>query len=196
MSEKYLETIKSLDGKIYNLSYHQKRYERVLSSLGFSEFKSLQKYLNPPSLGLYRCRLIYDENEVVVTYHSYKKRNIKKLKLVYDDFIEYSNKSTDRKELDLLFEKREECDDVLIIKNSLVSDTTIANVAFFKDGLWFTPKKPLLKGTTRQRLLEEKKIIQIDIKVEDLNNYTKIALMNAMVDFDIITQYNLKDIIC
>jgi 4-amino-4-deoxychorismate lyase len=40
------------------------------------------------------------------------------------------------------------------------------------------------------------KIIEEDIRVQDLKKFSKVALMNAMIDFDIITKYNLKDIIC
>lgn len=196
MNRTYLETIKALDGKLFNLSYHQKRYESVLKSLGINDFKNLKEYLNPPTSGLYRCRLVYDEKNISVTYHKYKKREIKSLKLVYDDKINYSKKSTNRDELNNLFEKREECDEVLIVKNTLITDTTIANVAFYKDGLWYTPKEPLLEGTTRARLLDEGKIIEKDIRVNDLKNYSKLALMNAMLDFDIITKYNLKDLAC
>lgn len=196
MNETFLETIKALDRTVYNLSYHQQRYEDVLKSFGLSDFKNLQEYLNPPVSGLYRCRLVYDAKNISVTYHEYNKREVTSLKLIYNDEISYSKKSIYRDEIDVMFEQREDCDDILIVKNSLITDTSIANVALYKDGLWYTPAKPLLKGTTRQRLLYEEKIIQKDIKVKDLKNYSKIALMNAMIDFDIITKYNLKDIIC
>ena len=69
-------------------------------------------------------------------------------------------------------------------------------MAFYSSGLWYTPLKPLLRGTTRQKLVDEGKIIEKEIRVEDLKNYSKVALMNAMIDFDIITTYDLKDIIC
>ncbi|WP_373036477.1 aminotransferase class IV family protein [Sulfurimonas sp.] len=196
MSETFLETIRAVDGKVYNLSYHQQRYEDVLKSFGSSDFKNLQDYLNPPVTGLYRCRLIYDTRNIDVTYHKYEKREVASLRLVYDDSVDYSRKSTYRNELESLFEKREECDDILIIKNSLITDTSIANVAFYNSGLWYTPLKPLLRGTTRQRLLDENKIIEKEIRIQDLKEYSKIALMNAMIDFDIITKYDLKDIIC
>jgi len=196
VNKTYLETIKSFNGEIFNLFYHQKRYESVLRSLLISDFKNLQDYLNPPTSGLYRCRLVYDKKNISVTYHEYKKREVKSLKLVHDNEIEYSKKSTNREILDKLFEKKEDCDEILIVKNSLVTDTSIANIAFYNDGLWFTPKKPLLEGTTRARLLDEGKIIEKDIAVEDLNNYSRVALMNAMIDFDIITKYNLKDMTC
>lgn len=196
MSNIYLETIKSLNGEIFNLLYHQRRYESVLKSLGIRDFKNLQDYLSPPLSGLYRCRLTYDEQNIKVSYYKYEKKVIKSIKLVYDDEINYSKKFTNRDELNNLFEKREDCDEILIVKNSMITDTSIANVAFYKESLWYTPKNPLLEGTTRARLLDEGKIIEKDIRVKDLKNYSKVALMNAMIDFDIITQYNLKDMTC
>ena len=192
----FLETIKAVDGKICNLKYHQKRYEKVLKSFNIDKFKNLKDYLSPPTDGLYRCRLVYNAKSIDIEYIKYKKREINTLKLVYDDSIEYSIKSTSRKELDVLFSKRDLCDDVLIVKNSLLTDTTIANIALYNGKEWLTPKTPLLKGTTRQRLLDEHKIIEADITVNDIYNYKKLALLNAMIDFDIIASNDLKDIIC
>jgi 4-amino-4-deoxychorismate lyase len=195
VNENFFETIRALDGEILNILYHQKRYESVLSSFGFSDFKNLEEYLKPPPLGLYRCRLVYGQDGIDVTYHKYEKRQIKSLKLVYDDTIEYSKKSTLREKLDNLYAMRKNCDDVLIVKNSLLCDTSIANIALQKDGVWYTPSMPLLCGTTRERLLDEGKIFTRDIRVEELSAYSKIALFNAMIDFDIISK-KLKDIIC
>ena len=183
----FLETIKSLDGKIYNIDYHQKRYESVLSSLGIFTYKKLSDYLHPPQNGLYRCRLTYSTDAIDVTYHPYKKKEVRSLKIVYDDTIEYAKKSTQRDALDALYELKEDCDDVLIVKNGLITDTSIANTAFFKDGVWYTPSAPLLCGTTRQRLLDSGFLTLKDIRVEELQSYSKIALLNAMIDFDIIT---------
>lgn len=196
MNETFLETIRAVDGEIFNISYHQKRYEGVLKSFGFCDFKKLSEFLQAPSSGIYRCRLTYDERNIDVTYHEYKKREVKSLKLLYDDTIEYSKKSSSRQKIDRLFAMREKCDDILIVKNSLITDTSIANVAFYNEGRWFTPSQPLLMGTTRQRLLDGGKIIEADIRVQDLKDYSKVALLNAMIDFDIITKYELKDIIC
>jgi len=92
--------------------------------------------------------------------------------------------------------QKEQCDDILIIKKGLVSDTSIANIAFYDGKLWFTPKAALLKGTCRTRLLLEGKIIEKEIRVEDIKKYKKIALMNAMIDFDIIASDNIEEIIC
>jgi len=192
----FLETIKAVDGKIYNLGYHQKRYEKVLKSLGIDTFSNLQNFLSPPADGIYKCRVLYDEKSINIDYVKYTKRKIDTLKLVYDNNIEYSKKYTSREELDALFEKREGCSDIIIVKNSLITDTTIANIALYNGKEWLTPKRPLLNGTCRQRLLDEKKIIESDIEVNDIFKFKKIALLNAMIDFDIIPSNNLKDIIC
>ncbi|MFK5938771.1 MAG: aminotransferase class IV family protein [Sulfurimonas sp.] len=196
MNNTFLETIKVVDGEIFNLSFHQKRYDSVLNSLGISTYKNLHLFLNPPKDGTYRCRLLYTKDKIEVSYHSYTKRSIKTLKLIYDDTIVYDKKYADRTKLDALFAQREEADDILIIKNNLITDTSIANIAFYDGDKWLTPKQPLLKGTTRARLLQLGKIIELDIEVQDLKNYKKIALLNAMIDFDIIATENIKATFC
>jgi 4-amino-4-deoxychorismate lyase len=192
VSEKYLETIKALDGILYHLEYHQWRLDSVLQTKKRHELK----LLSPPKKGLYRCRVVYTQSDIEVEYIKYSKRQVKKLKLIYDDTIEYEKKYEDREKLNQLFLDKGEADDILIIKNSLVSDTSIANVAFYDGNTWVTPSSALLEGTTRKRLLESGKIVLKEIKAEEIKGFQKIALMNAMIDFDIIAQDNLEDIIC
>ncbi|ABB43715.1 putative para-aminobenzoate synthase component I [Sulfurimonas denitrificans DSM 1251] len=199
MSKTFFETIKAVDGEIFHLSFHQKRYESVLKHFGIKEIQNLSLHVNPPKNTLYRCRLTYDlsinPHKIEVEYYEYQKREISSLKLVYDDRIVYDLKSTNRERLEELYELRESCDDILVVKNSLITDTTIANIAFYDSKNWLTPAKPLLKGTTRDRLLSENKIYEADIHVKDLKNFSHVALMNAMIDFDIITKNN-KEFFC
>ncbi len=195
MKTSFLETIKSIDGEVQNIEYHQKRYESVLKSFGITLVRNLKILVKAPKDGTYRCRVVYSPStlHVDITYHRYNKRDISSLKLVYDDMIDYSFKSTCRDELNKLFDLKDDCDDILIVKNSLLSDTSIANIAIFKNNMWLTPKIPLLKGTTRQRLLDEGKIVEADIHVDELKGISKIALFNAMIDFDIIQNINFKN---
>ena len=194
MKNEFLETIRVEDGIYFHLSYHQNRYEEVLKSFNAKKIQNLETYLDAPKKGLYRCRLIYTAQQVVsVEYIEYKKKDIKSLKLVYDDEIEYPFKYENRDDINKLFRLREDCDDVLIVKNGLLTDTSIANIALY-DGEWKTPRNPLLKGITRKRYLDDAKIVEADIQVNDINKFTKIALLNAMIDFDIIREYNIKDI--
>jgi 4-amino-4-deoxychorismate lyase len=192
VNKQYIETIKIFDRKACNLDYHQARVDRTIGE-GKLDLYSLIK---PEENGLFRCRIVYDKNDASIEYIPYKKREIKKLKLVFDDTIEYSQKYEDREQINKLFEQREECDDILIVKDGLVTDTSIANIAFFDGDIWLTPKQPLLEGTMRAKLIDEKKIFPTYISYKDISKFQKIALMNAMIDFDIITQYNVEDIIC
>ena len=195
MKHSFLETIKAIDGEVQHLLYHQKRYEGVLNSLAIKNVHNLKEILNPPKKGLYRCRVVYSTKDIKVEYIPYIKRQVQKLKLIESNTIEYSKKYADRKELDSLFLQKGEGDEIIIIKNGFVSDTSIANLAFFDGDLWLTPKTPLLEGTTRARLLEKSKIFEKDIRVEDIFSFKKIALMNAMIDFDIIAEENIRNII-
>ena len=196
MNKTFIESIKSIDGEIFNITFHQKRYENVLHSLDSTNYQNLLTHLKAPQKGVYRCRVLYTQNELSVSYHAYTKREVKSLKLVYDDKIEYSKKYANREKIEKLFLLKESADDILIIQNSLVKDTSIANIAFFDNNRWITPKQPLLKGTTRARLLEQKRLFEEDIYEKDLKKYTKIALLNAMIDFDIIHTENVRNIYC
>ena len=196
VSEKYLETIKAVDGKIYNLEFHQWRLDGVLKSLGVTKTYQLVEHISAPQDGFFRCRIVYDAKNIEVEYIPYVKRDVKRLKLIYNDEIEYEKKYANRELLDSLFALKAECDDILIVKSGLITDTSIANIAFFDGEQWLTPKRPLLRGTTRERYLKSKKIVEKDIFVDDLQEFSKIALMNAMVDFDIIPSPNREEIIC
>jgi len=196
VNKSFLETIKAVDGKIYHSEYHQQRYESVLLALGEKTFLNLHDNLHPPSQGIYRCRVVYTKESLSVNYFPYKKREIKTLKILHDNCIEYEKKYENRDAIDALFSKKGDADDILIVKNSKVTDTSIANIAFFDGERWLTPKTPLLKGTTRERYLQEGKIFLHDIYVDDLKKYKKVALLNAMIDFDILPIENIRDFYC
>jgi 4-amino-4-deoxychorismate lyase len=184
----YFETIKCEDYEIFNLDYHNKR---VANTIGLNI--NLQEYIYPLNEELLRCKVIYNDFEVInVEYFPYKKREINSFKLIFDDEIIYNKKNLNRESLDNLFSKKEDCDEIIIIKNGIITDTTIANIAIFYENIWITSKNCLLKGTTRDRLLEEKFLIEKDITLDMLKNASKIALMNAMIDFDIKENYSFK----
>ena len=188
---KFFETIKIVDGEIFNIEYHQKRYERTISYHN-GVVHNLKKYINPPKDGLYRAKIIYDKNSILdISYFSYEKREIKSFKLVEIDF-DYDFKYLDRANIDKAFAKRLDCDEIIMIKDNLITDTSIANIAFFDAKEWVTPKKPLLSGTTRERYIDNKLLHVKDIKKEQIQNFTKIALLNAMIDFDIISNIEIK----
>ena len=186
--ENYFETIKCDDCEVLNLSYH---CNRIANTIALNI--NLQDYIYPPSNKLLKCKVIYnDEGVLDVVYSEYKKREIKSFKIIFDDKIEYSKKSTNRDSLDLLYKKRDNCDEIIIIKNGIVHDTSIANIAILYKGTWITSSSYLLKGTTRTRYINENLLIEKDITLDMLKDAQKIALMNAMIDFDELSDYSLS----
>jgi len=181
MSKNLLETIKCLDGEVFHLPYHQQRLDFSRKKLGFST--PLLLSLKPPKKGLFRCRIVYAQKIEKIEYLPYTAKKINTFKLVHSD-LEYDLKYEDRQELNNLM--TEKADEIIIIKHGLVTDCSLANLCFFDGKEWLTPKTPLLKGTTRQRLLQEKKIKEKDIPYQNIQNFEKMALINAMLDFHII----------
>jgi len=83
-------------------------------------------------------------------------------------------------------------DEIIIEKDGYLTDSSIANIAFF-DGIdWITPKKPLLNGTTRERLLDMKFLRTADIKSSDIKSFSGFALMNTMIKFSIQNNIYIK----
>ena len=184
---KYFETIKCEDKEIFNLDFHN---SRIAATIGKNI--DLNEYIYPINSKLLKCKVVYNDDEILdVSYVEYKKREIKSFKIVYDDEIEYSKKYLNREHIDRLYEKKQKADEIIIIKNGLVSDTSIANIAIYDGTTWLTPKKPLLNGTSRQRHLKLQTVIEKDITISHLKNASKIALMNAMIDFDILDNHIL-----
>ena len=182
-----LETIKVKDRVILNKKLHEYRMKRSIKSIfGQNLSFDLSYFINIQKGGTFRCRVIYDTSIKRVEYIPYELTLSKSIKIVYDDSIDYSHKYENRESLNNLYSKRDCCDDVLIVKNSLITDTTKANVAFLYNNIWITPKKPLLEGTYREKLILNSLLKERDIYVDDINFFSKVALMNSMTGFYLI----------
>jgi len=185
MSKDCIETIRIDDGVIYNLLAHQKRLNYTQKSLwDNSSSIILSDLIKAPKSGLYRCRVLYNRDIESIEYIPYRRRKITSLECISSD-IDYSFKYKNRDELNALL-NRTSCDEVIIIKDGLITDTTISNIAFLKDNIWITPKKPLLKGTAREFLLENGLLSLADIKPQDIDSFSRVAIFNAMIGFQIL----------
>ncbi len=178
-----LETLRCEEGEVLHLPFHQRRLDESLRTLGIAETFDLASLISPPETGVWRCRFLYGAEGSAIEFHPYTPRAIRTLKLVESDFAEYPLKYADRTPLEALFSLRGTSDDVLIVRNGLLTDTTIANVALFIDGRWFTPNTPLLRGTTRQRLIGEGFLHEAVLRREEIFKAEKVAVMNAMMGF-------------
>lgn len=186
-SEIFFETIKCDDGVAYNLDYHCQRVARTIMIN-----VNLQEYVLPINDDFLKCKVFYDKHGVIdVIYEPYIKKIFKTFKIVYDDSIEYKYKSTKRERLTKLYEQRDSCDEIIIVKNGLVTDTSIANIAIYDGEFWLTNKTPLLRGTTQERLLKQREIFATDISVDMLKKAKKIALLNAMIGMKELVKYKI-----
>jgi len=183
-----IESIKLLDGKFYNLPFHEKRMAHTLSELfGMSEPVRLEEYLNEgefPPKGLFKCRLVYDNIYREKTFSRYDPRIIKTVKVVREDGIQYPFKFEDRAVLDRLFGMRGNCDDVMIIRKGQVTDCSYSNIVFRRGSEWVTPASPLLEGTMRAKLIGQNKIQAREILEEDIRSFDSFKIINAMLEFD------------
>lgn len=193
-----LETIKCADGKLFNIEFHQARFEKAQKEyFGISPKIKLNTEISIPETaknGLFRCRVTYSERIDSIEFFPYKTRKINSLKLVESNEIDYKYKYADRGKLNQLFEKRGICDDIIILKNGYITDSFVANPVFFDGEKWFTPDTPLLPGTQRAKLLQERKIFEIRITPQDLTKYQKVGLINALNNLEemqIITCENI-----
>ena len=181
----FVETIRIEGRKAINLSLHEARMNAT--RMHFAPHAapiSLQKWLDdaPISDERIKARVVYDVDGVCdTTYQTYKRREIQWLRMVEDNNISYTFKSNDRHELDRLLALRNGCDEVLIVKNGLITDTSFTNVAFFDEHKWLTPAQPLLNGTMRQWLLQRGQLTEAQITPASLTSFQRIMLFNAMI---------------
>ncbi len=186
-----LETIRLEDGKLSNPEYHFRRMQRSVKecfgqSLLFNPEEALQKI--PASFnekkGLFKVRLLYGNTGYRLEIIPYKLPDIKTLKLVIDNGIEYGCKYSDRTALNRLRQLKGAADDVLIVKNGEVTDASFANIVFYDGKKWVTPKNPLLQGTQRAWLLDSGMITETIITPGDLPGFTEARIINAMIRFE------------
>lgn len=198
MPQPCLETICLLDGQLLNLNYHEARLNRTRALLwGEDEPWSLQQLLplkDLPNEGLYKCRLVYEREFQKFEWEPYTRRPIASLKKVYDNQISYSFKYLDRSPLVHLFAQRENYDDVLIIKNGLLTDTSYCNIALYNGTEWHTPDSPLLDGTQRAFLIDSGTVKEIPIEEKSLNQYSSIRLFNAMIPWNNPIEFSTNSI--
>lgn len=181
----FIETVCIEEGKIGNLAYHNRRMNKTRREIfGSLAPLDLADYIVPePYRERTKCRVEYGAGIGKVEYGCYRIRPVRSLQAVRCDEIEYCYKSGNRDVLNRLFVQRGECDDILIVKNGCFTDTSICNVAFWNGTAWLTPRIPLLEGTRRACLLDRGEMVPSDIRTEDLSQFSRIRLYNALIKF-------------
>lgn len=183
----FIESIRIENGKFDLLDYHNERFNAT-RKLFFcvDEDRDLGSFIQIPDefkKGIVKCRIIYDIDVHEVQFSHYRTLPINQIKLI-EASIDYEFKSTDRSHLEQLKNKAKPADEVLIVNNGKISDTSFSNIIFLKKGRWFTSESPLLAGVRREYLLNKGMIHERSIGPDDLKNFEAFMLINAMLPFE------------
>jgi 4-amino-4-deoxychorismate lyase len=179
----FIETMRVSGGSIAHLQDHADRMCATISEVygHTSDFASLLSSVSVPA-GADKCRIVYDEHIRSVEFGSYTPRTIGTLMMVEaDTAVDYHLKYLDRTVLTQLQARRGSCDEVLIVKYGVITDTSFSNVVLTDGRRFVTPSTCLLPGTMRARLLRAGLVAEAAIRPADLHSYTHITLVNAML---------------
>lgn len=195
---RFIESIKVEDQKIFLTELHQKRMNDTFSNFGKEckiDIYSLFVNLKHDEDGLYKFRIEYDlDNNFKTQIVPYAISEHDDFELVIDNEIDYTFKSADRTQFQKL-KNDSGADEVIIIKNNQITDTSYSNLLFLKDKTWFTPKTYLLNGVMRQSLLASKKIKEAEVTIDNIKEFSHFQLINALNDFDEMFIYPIEKII-
>ncbi len=184
----FFESIRLYNGQFALVALHEKRMKATqMQYYGKAAEVNLRDYLHQfefPQKGLFKCRLLYGMDLAKPEFIPYSKRVIHTIRLAEANMLDYHSKYTNRGPIHALFEQRKQCDDILIVQNGMLTDTSYCNIIFELEGEWFTPSKPLLAGVQRQFLLDEGMIRAFPIKPGDLFKFSRFRLVNAMIPWE------------
>lgn len=193
-----LETIKLENGILHNLKYHNIRFNRARYELfGITQDIDLASFIDIPKenrTGLFRCRLVYSSEIEKVEFIPHHPKEIKSLKLVFDDEIDYSFKYLNRERLNKLLKMKNDCDEIIIIKKGLVSDCSIGNLIFHDGQKWWTPSAPLLNGTRRMQLLNDGLICEKEITANQIQSFQTIGIINVFYGMENLPKISVSSV--
>ncbi len=189
---KFIETIKVLNGDTPDIKEHAQRVRATLrhfyskSKEEFDLILSVSEILDRErekiSNGLFKLRVVYSDRFISGTLIPYIPKTIKRLKVVECDAIDYPFKFENRTAIESLLSYKDNCDDILIVKKGVVTDTSYSNIVFERMGSLYTPESYLLAGTKRAKLIRDGIISEEKIRPCDIDRYDKAYLINSMLD--------------
>jgi 4-amino-4-deoxychorismate lyase len=190
----FFETIKIYKGRICNINYHNKRLNNTIKSIfNVSSNIDISSYISlSMDFDTIKCRVLYQKEINSISYSKYIKKKAQSFKIINDNNITYEYKFNNRKHINKLFFLRDNHDEIIIIKNGFITDTSIANIAILYKDIWLTPKLPLFNGIIRPKLGSSFFLKEENITVEMLKSCKCIAIMNAMIGFEIINEFKIK----
>jgi 4-amino-4-deoxychorismate lyase len=195
---RFIESIKVENQKPFLLELHQQRVNDTLSHFGVEGSLDLSKIFQSLHLdenGFFKLKIIYDlEKNYRVQLIPYALPELENFALVEANQIDYAFKFEDRKEFDKL-KSKSKAEEIIIVKNNHITDTSFSNLIFLKNKTWFTPNTFLLNGVMRQKLLQSKKIKECEITLQNLKEFSHFSIINALNNMEDSFIYNIETII-
>ncbi len=183
----FIETIRIDQYGLRNISYHnfrfnrtRKRFHGITKSIDLLQF--IKHIPDTTENSIIRCTVHYSNQIEKIECVPYQPKKIRSLKLVECNSIDYSYKYANREIFSELLCMKEDCDEIIIVKNGYITDTSYTNLIFFDGTNYITPSTPLLKGTKRACLLEKGLIREYPVQPSDLKHFQHISLINSMLD--------------
>ncbi|MBK6546679.1 MAG: aminotransferase class IV [Saprospiraceae bacterium] len=195
---RFFESIAILDNTPRNLYFHQLRVNKTFKYFypGFEPFH-LEYIIFNTQVNKYskaKLKFSYNETSYKINIIQYVAKVFNTFHLITDNSIEYKFKFIDRSLLDNHLKSYPINDQIMIIKNNLITDTQYSNLVFFDGYRWLTPKNPLLPGTMRASLLADWKIHEEIIELEHFANFHSFKLINAMNTLEESYEYPMDKI--
>jgi 4-amino-4-deoxychorismate lyase len=183
---RFIESIKVQHRGFQHMEWHNKRFNetRRVFFPSLPEVDLAKMLVLPETIdeGIYKCRVVYGLEIEEVTYQPYRMPCVRSLRLVDDKMMDYSYKYEDRDGLQKLLTLKGDADDILIVRDGCIVDTSYSNVALFDGSHWYTPETFLLNGTCRQRLLAEGILREAPVTLQNLFCYEEVRPINAMLE--------------
>jgi 4-amino-4-deoxychorismate lyase len=129
-----------------------------------------------------KLRILYGEQGYKILAQPYQKFVPERLYLLKADHIQYPYKYLDRQDILELKNQVPPDSDIIMLQDGLITDASYANLVFGDDHTWWTPRKPLFAGIRRQHLLQSGQIHEREIGPDDLKYFTRVGLINALLD--------------
>lgn len=195
----FTEAIKLENRILQNLEYHHDRANRTASKFYGTEIDLFAIQDSLPTgvgLGLYKCRVVYGTKIEKIEYIPYVLTEKKRVGFVVDNGVDYSYKYEDRSRLTNLI-RSSGCDDVIIIKNGMVTDASASNLVFESASgeELVTPADCLLGGTKRQYLIDKGIVKEKPISIDEVRSYQKVYFISSMIDLKDNVQIDVQDLI-
>ncbi|MBD5192064.1 MAG: hypothetical protein HDS88_04150 [Bacteroidales bacterium] len=201
----FVETIRIENGRLQLPELHQQRMAATIREVYGSDARvpDIALFLDGVDAagceGVQKCRVLYDRDICGAEITPYTPQQVRSLRVVEADIV-YHLKSCDRSALMRAASLKGDCDEVIIVRDGLITDTSFTNLVFHgRDGL-YTPREPLLRGVMRRYLLNKGVIKEADLTLEDIKpgnllGITSVSMINAMLPLESAPRIDVEAIV-